>query len=360
MKSIEYHSNETYDEKIYQKTKKPKNEIPIQNIYYMLSYAYKNLKINENVEIASEYIPHIYDLLSRLFIEAINNLIRRGFFKEYILENEDTSNIKGKINISESIKRRTTIYKKLNCSYDDFSENVIFNQIIKTTLENLIRINDLNQDYKKDLKKLKLFFNNVNSINLNKNTFKSIMWNRNNRYYILIINICELIYKYRLPNENTGTIHFKDFIQNYEKEMAILFENFVFNFYKKELNKQKVYRPRINWKIDNSYQYNQGLEVLPKMLTDIVLEFNDKQLIIDTKFYKDILRTNYEKPKLYSPNLYQIYSYVNNSDFDGEIIGMLLYASIGDDINYQYKIGNNLILIKTINLNQIGNKLKKD
>ena len=107
----------------------------------------------------------------------------------------------------------------------------------------------------------------------------------------------------------------------------------------------------------------EGRSYLPNMRTDIVLETEDKQLIIDTKFYKKILSSFHEKFMLHSPNLYQIYTYVNNSVFEGEIMGMLLYASLGEDIDYQFKIGGNLILIKTIDLNQswdgINGRLKE-
>ncbi|NYB51171.1 MAG: hypothetical protein HVN35_01210 [Methanobacteriaceae archaeon] len=50
-----------------------KNEIPIKNIYYMLSYAYTNLKIDENVKKESENFENIYELLSRVLISGVNN-----------------------------------------------------------------------------------------------------------------------------------------------------------------------------------------------------------------------------------------------------------------------------------------------
>jgi 5-methylcytosine-specific restriction enzyme subunit McrC len=135
-----------------------KNQIPIQNIYYMLSYAYNNLKINQDVLLESLDYENIHDLFARILIDAINNLVRRGFYKEYIVLNEDTSNIKGKINISESIKRQTNTYKKLNCQYDEFSSDVLFNQIIKTTMGKLICNNMLDNELKKKIKKLRPFF----------------------------------------------------------------------------------------------------------------------------------------------------------------------------------------------------------
>jgi 5-methylcytosine-specific restriction enzyme subunit McrC len=85
-----------------------KNEIPIKNIYYMLSYAYTNLKINDNIKKESESFENIYELLSRVLISGVNNLIKRGFYKEYVTKDEDTNNIRGKINITESYKKTNT------------------------------------------------------------------------------------------------------------------------------------------------------------------------------------------------------------------------------------------------------------
>jgi len=343
----------------------PKNEIPIQNIYYMLSYAYNNLKINQDILLESVDFKNIYDLFGRILLESINNLIRKGFYKEYITKTEDTSNIKGKINISESIKRKTTIYKRLNCQYDEFNSDVLFNQIIKTTMNNLIRINALDNKLKKNLKKLRPFFHNIDSINLNKQIFKSLMWHKNNKYYSLPITICELIFLMELPDDsNKGDIHFKDFIRTYEKEFANLFENFVFNFYKKEFKEIRVSRPKIKWSLDENYVDEFGVEYLPKMRTDIVLKYEDKVFIIDTKFYKKILSSFHKKSILNSANLYQIYSYVHNCNFDGDIRGMLLYAALQDEnsqnIDFKYKIQDKIIQIKTLNLNQNWKKIDND
>lgn len=336
-----------------------KNEIPIKNIYYMLSYAYTNLKIDNNIKKESESFENVYELLSRVLISGVNNLIKRGFYKEYITKDEDTNTIRGKININESIKRQTHIYKRLNCLYDEFSEDVLFNSILKTTINNLIRIKELNKKLKSELNKLTLFFDSVTSVDLNKRVFGLIFWNRNNQHYKLLINICELIFNLELPDEaKDGEIHFKDFIKRHEKEMANLFENFVFNYYKKEFKDLKVHKPYIKWYLDNEYENNYKNNLLPLMRTDIVLENKDleptnlKQLIIDTKFYSNILSTFHEKSSLNSGNLYQIYSYVNNSLFPGEVRGMLLYAALGEEIDLEYKIGEHIIYIKTLNLNQ--------
>lgn len=323
-------------------------EIPIQNIYYMLSYAYKNLKINENVLKDSISYDNVYNLFARILINILKAIKKRGFYKGYISKNDNLHSPKGKINISESIKTNSLVNKQLNCQFDEFSENVLFNQIIKTTMENLIRNKNVDKGLKKDLKKFLPFFKQIDIINLNDKIFHDLTWNRNNSYYSLAITICELIYTFKLPEDSIkGEILFKDFIKTYEKELANLYENFVFNFFKTELKDIKVHRPIINWNLNRSY-FTADEGYLPLMKTDIVLEKDNTQLIIDTKFYKNFL----EKGKLNSANLYQISSYVANSDFKGDVEGMLLYASLGEDVNLEYNINGKKIYIKTLDLNQ--------
>ena len=51
------------------------------------------------------------------------------------------------------------------------------------------------------------------------------------------------------------------------------------------------------------------------MVTDIMIEFENKIMIIDTKFYKNILNKSgyhgYESSSLNTANLYQLTHYIN-------------------------------------------------
>ncbi|MDR3063284.1 MAG: hypothetical protein LBU40_03985 [Methanobrevibacter sp.] len=342
------------------------NQIPIKNIFHMLSYAYENLRFSKDIETASEDFENIHDLLGAILVNAVNSLIKRGFFKEYINKNEDLSTIRGKININESIKRRTFIYKKLNSSYDEFSEDIIFNRIIKSSLSKLIRFSALDDEVKKDLKKSKLFFHNVNDIQLNKQVFNSLKWNRNNKYYRGIISICELIYYWNLPDESSqDDLEFKEFLRD---RLYNLFEKFVLNFYKKKYKELNPSPKNFKFNYDDSFD-NSDTDYLPIMKTDVVLENkeNNKILIIDTKFYKKILQgyNINNKKKLSSGHLYQIKSYVKTyeNQSDKEISGMLLYADTYNEsveIDFQYKIDENIYYIKTLKLDQEWKEIEND
>ncbi|WP_455644923.1 5-methylcytosine restriction system specificity protein McrC [Methanosphaera sp.] len=315
------------------------NEIPIRNIYHMLSYAYESLQIDENILVDVDNFKDLPNLLARVLLNAINSLIKRGFFRKYNDISEDTLHIRGKININQSFKSENIITKKLNCEFSEFEENILLNQIIKTTIVNLIKKVDL--EIARKLKKLLIYFN-VSTITLKRQVFNRLMWNKSNNHYKLPIQVCELIYNLELPEEGIGDNYFKDFVKDPNK-LPHLFEKFVLNFYKQELSDVKVYSPYINWNLtsENNNVYN-----LPTMMTDIVLETSNRQLIIDTKFYQSIVKNN----SYHSSNVYQVYSYMNNSSFEGNISGMLLYASLGEELNEHFEIDKKDFYICTLNL----------
>ena len=136
------------------------------------------------------------------------------------------------------------------------------------------------------------------------------------------------------------------------------------NFYKKHLHKDKykVYSPIIEWNIDED-KTNSDLNYLPNMRTDITIEnkVEDIQLIIDTKFYQSTLNDSYmgHGKKHVTSNLYQIFAYINNSEFEGVKRGMLLYPTVETEIDSMYWINGKKIEVKTVNLDEEWDKIEE-
>ena len=85
--------------------------------------------------------------------------------------------------------------------------------------------------------------------------------------------------------------------------------------------------------------------MLPKMQTDIMLSQRNNILIIDAKYYSHMTQQQYGTNTLHSNNLYQIFTYVKNKEFELKdcehtVSGMLLYAQTDENIipNNTYKI----------------------
>ena len=147
--------------------------IPIRNIYYMLSYAFQVLNEQGFKTIATEQFDNVAELCAAILSKGVSLQIKRGLRREYIENTEPLSSLRGRIEVSESIKTQSLQKRQLVCSYDDYSENAYVNRIIKTTMALLLRA-DIAKARKKELRKLLLFFGNIDLLDVHDNV--TILW----------------------------------------------------------------------------------------------------------------------------------------------------------------------------------------
>lgn len=324
----------------------------------MLAYAFHVLNEQGYKSISTESFDNTAELFAEILSRGISNQIKRGLGKEYISRQEALSTLRGRLNISESIKTQTIIRKQMICSYDDFSVNSYMNRIIKSTMFLLIK-SDISKKRKKKLKKLCVFFSDVDVLDVNSINW-NIRYNRNNQTYRMLISICYLTINGLLQTQTDGTTRLKDFLD--EQRMYRLYEKFILEYYRKEYPVITVNASQISWQLDDGYDY----EMLPVMQSDIMLTFNEKVLIIDAKYYSHSLQYQYDQYSIHSNNLYQIFTYVKNKEEElknqpHEVSGMLLYAKTDEDIypDNEYKMSGNLISVRTLDLDVDFSVIKK-
>lgn len=340
-----------------------KSPIPIRNLFYMLCYAWNVLAVADDIKVGSDDFEDAYNLLSRVFSYGIGKLIRSGFHRSYIENTEELSTLRGKIEVQESMSRLTAQRKKLICTYDEYSTNDLFNQILKYTMESIIRNPNVDAVTKKNLKKQIVFFEGIDAVPPTKTNRQKLIFNRNNVTYKLLINIAVMLYDNTMVSDEDGSSTFKDFFR--EEQMHKVFELFILNFYKINLDRSKyrVHAPKINWHLEEDAtdiwgDYFMVAGSPGDRRTDIVLENKelDLQLIFDAKYYKNTFVNAYmnsEDEHVRAGHLNQLRGYLLDSDFKGGKMGALIYPMVNNDLSQGvlYPIMRSNILVKTINLN---------
>lgn len=328
--------------------------ILIRNVYYMLAYAFQELRQNNYVEITGETFDNIYDLFAEILEKGISYQLKQGLYREYVAKNESMQTVRGRINMNGTIANRMRNRSDISCDYDDLSENNIYNQILLTTVNILIRHSEIK---KAKLKQLMLYFQNVQTIDIRSIRWNVLRFDRNNRNYRMLIYICYFILNEWLLTTEKGKHKMREFSDNH---MARLFEKFVLEYYKKHHPKLKPTAQQINW---NIIEEETDMSILPIMQTDIHLSLGERTLIIDTKYYSKIMQEQYEKESIRNAHLYQVHTYVNEADCEHKhnVDGMLLYAKtkdcILDDKQIIFKDGY-YIFIKTLDLNTNFDEIK--
>lgn len=255
--------------------------------------------------------------------------------------------------MSSTVKNKIQNSRMIACDYDELTENNLYNQIIKTTILILIKSDGVKSEHKQGLKRAVLFFNNVDTINPSMIQWNCISIRKSNKSYEMLLNICYFVIDGLLQTTDKGSFRMASFS---DEHMEMLFQKFVFNYFYQHYHHKElsVNAAQIKWDLTGA-ENESAIKYLPLMQTDITLKHNNNCLIIDTKYYSRTMQNRFDGYKYHSANMYQIYTYVKNMSarFIGRVSGMLLYARSGEIItpNAEYMMGENMISIKTLDLN---------
>ena len=327
----------------------------------MLSYAFTTLDRGGYEDIAAERFDNIHNLFAAILSKGIGSQLKQGLYMEYRNNKENTAVMHGKIDMPGTIQNRLSKKHVLTCGYDELSENNLLNQILKVTAELLLCQDDVDREYKDEIKKKMLFFSNINTIDPAVIRWESVNFQRNTSSYRMLIGLCRLIIEGMLSTTDSGEYKLQSFIDR--QRMNRLYEKFILEYYNRECPRLIASASQIPWAVDDGIR-----AMLPVMQSDIMLtdKKGDRVLVIDAKYYSHTTYVQYNKHTIHSNNLYQIFAYVKNKDAEfgnkpHKVSGMLLYAATDETIqpNNRYLMSGNQIVVKTLDLNQEFSKISK-
>jgi 5-methylcytosine-specific restriction enzyme subunit McrC len=295
----------------------------------------------------------LVNLLGRVLVRAVGQLIRRGFERGYRERQEEIAGIRGRLVVSSTIRRQLPHYGRAECCFDELEHDTPANRIIKTTLTRLVCSTAVEDELRHEAVGLRRQFRDVTDCRVTVRDCHRIVVHRNNRHYGFALHLCEQILQMLLPEPGAEGGKFRDFARDHQV-MARLFEKFVRNFYehhRAECDVSRVTAKKIDWAFDGEEETG----IWPGMLTDVCLERNARRpLIIDCKFYHQVVKTIAHGKETLSPaNLYQLFAYVQNARMqtgwkDAE--GLLLYAENGAAIDEVRSVLGARLRVATVNL----------
>ena len=326
--------------------------IRVRNVFHMLAYAFSALTEQGYRAVATEDFDNAAELCAAILEQGVSLQLKRGLGQEYVSRTEARSSLRGAIKVTESVKSQAIWRRQLVCSYDEFSVDTTMNRVIKATVALLVR-SDISRARKKSLKKLMVYFANVREIDLH-----TVNWNmrydRNNRTYRMLMAVCWLVVKGLLQTQSDGSVRMMDFFD--EQRMSRLYEKFIFEYYRREHPRLRASASFVEWALDDGMS-----DGLPAMRSDITLSARGRVLIIDAKYYKSTMQSNFDKKTVHSGNLYQIFAYVKNKQAvlerageSVEVSGMLLYAATDEEVqpDVTYRMSGNQIGVRTLDLDR--------
>ncbi len=335
--------------------------IPIQNLYFLLIYAWDVLEESDLLEVRTEDCTQLVDLFARVLRSSAEAIVRRGLDRGYIPRHELIAGVRGKLDLGGSIKANTLRHGRAVCIFDELSHDVTHNRIIKSTIRRLLSVRDLNEEIRDELAETYGRLHQISEIDLGERAFRSVQLYRNNRYYRLPLDICHLIHNAQLTTEEAGESEFRSFIED-ERRMRRLFERFIRNFFRREQAMFAVARSSLLW--EKTRGSAESLKLLPGMQTDTMLRSASSVIVIETKFVPEALQEYMGRKSLRSAHLYQLFAYLQNVAArlrpGRTLSGILLYPTVDRGIDVRLELHGYQVRAYTLNLNQGWRELRRD
>lgn len=329
-------------------------DIPVRNVFYLLSYAWGTFEAAETLELSALDAETPAELTAHLLVQATRRLLRRGLDRGYRTTERELAGIRGQIDFNESLSRMLLSEGRSVCHVDELTHDVLHNQLLKSSLESLAGVPDLDDGLRRDARRLAGRMRDVTSIELRPKHFRRVQIDRNARFYRFVMDLCRLVADNTFIDESTGTTRFRDFLRD-EAQMHDVFETFLRNFYGRE-HSADVGREHIEWHARPADE--ASAERLPRMETDLTLREGERILVIDAKYMTGgPLQSGYRSgtERIRSKHLYQLFAYVENyavRESDRTIEGMLLYPAIDQSLDLAYDVHGHRMRVCTVDLNR--------
>lgn len=274
----------------------------------------------------------LLDILAKVFSKKLLSELAKGLYREYVSREEALSMIKGKILICKSIKENTINKNKMNCKYDEFTEDNLFNAILKRAI-NVILFSTKNDDVKKELNIINNIFSDVSDIYIPNNIILNYNLNRMNNRFLECFTLAKLILlnssmDKSLGKENGFSILF-EMNYLYEEYIGVLLKE-VFNDTNISINTQEKSRYLL-W---NTIKERNEIALKPDI---VIYKDNKPRVIIDTKWKSSSI----DNREIYcQSDIYQMYAYITTYTECEQCI--LLYPKEENISHSEWRLNQNI------------------
>lgn len=206
-----------------------RSSILVKNVYYMLAYAFQSLRAGEFDDVATEPFDHLHDMFAAILAKGISRQLKQGIHREFRAHTADLPVLRGKIDMPGTVRLRAARRNMLTSEFEDLTENTSLNQILKATARLLIRHGEVSDAHRAALRRVMLFFSDVDDVPPTSIRWGSIRFARNNRSYRMLIGVCQLAVEGMLLTTQRGEYHLMSFLDG--QEMSRLYEKFILEYF---------------------------------------------------------------------------------------------------------------------------------
>ncbi|TDL33288.1 restriction endonuclease [Arthrobacter nitrophenolicus] len=199
---------------------RPKDRLGLSRLLFLLSYAADQGFRPDTVAAAEE--GGLWSALAESLAQLAERALGRGVLQGYLTVDESLRTVKGRIRISDQISRRPGMLVPLEVSYDEFTEDIAENRILRAALERMGQVPGVRPEVLSRLRQLKGKLDDVTRLAAGA-PLPPWKPTRMNLRYHAVLRLAEVILRNASAEAGEGGQQTASFVV----DMARVFEDFV-------------------------------------------------------------------------------------------------------------------------------------
>ena len=250
------------------------------------------------------------DILALALIAAARRAFGRGLLRGYLIQEEALHTVRGRILFDEQIRRRYGIPLPIELRFDEFTEDILANQLVKAAAVRLRHMTLNSAEARRGLGYIAAILEDVSLLEFRRRNVPEVRFDRLNEHYRHVVGLARLILLHSEFESFRGDVRASGFLIN----MNDLFQEFVTQALREALNVS-----------DKTLRDDKGINRLTlakknkvQLKPDLSWWAGETCLFVGDAKYKRIVHSSVP-----NADLYQMLAYTTALDLPG---GILIYA----------------------------------
>jgi len=197
-------------------------KLAIRRLLFLLGYSLDAGHWRDH-DFGFETEPDLFEAIVHGFCAGLERALRFGPLQGYRFEEESLQAIRGKIRFNDHIRTRFGLMPPIECAFDEFTEDIEINRILKAAIVRLGEIRLRSRESRRRLRMLLTHFANVSLVRFDPRTVPAIEFDRRTEHYRGPVELARLILRSRSVDARSGEVSSAAFLLN----LAKVFEDFV-------------------------------------------------------------------------------------------------------------------------------------
>ena len=198
-------------------------KLDISRVLFLASYAMGAFKLREMDRFNFEEALSLVEALALALTATARRAFASGLLHGYRTQEEAMHTVRGRVRIAEQIRRRFGVPLPLEVRYDEFTDDIKANRLVKAAAARLGRMRVRSQQSRAGLRWVSARLANVSLVEFPANAVPVVSFDRLNAHYREVVALSRLILRYASFETGRGGNRAPGFLM----DMNVVFQEFV-------------------------------------------------------------------------------------------------------------------------------------